>query len=107
MFAKFASAAVIAFAVAGSAAAAQSNTVIKFDRVDVNNAADRARALGAIEDAGRDACSVTGTRLQNTRCVKSFVKEAILSIKREDLRVALMKDAGIDAAAHTSTALGE
>lgn len=96
MLAKMLSAALVTL-VAGAPAAmadkvrADSNSyVIALGNVDASNPADVDRVMDAFNEAARKACTLTGTRIANSRCVKRFVADAIAAVKSDDLQVALL-----------------
>lgn len=106
MFARFAVAASLAFAVMTPALAAGTSgqTVIRFQRPDASDPAAVQRVLDLFEYEARKQCLVTGSLIANSACVDAFVAEAIQATKRESLRVALMDGAGIEAGVHVATA---
>ncbi|MCC6918916.1 MAG: UrcA family protein [Alphaproteobacteria bacterium] len=75
---------------ASEAADARNSYVIALGEVDASNPQDLERVMKTFTKAAREACTATGSRLANSRCVKTFVDDAIRSIRRPDLQVALM-----------------
>jgi len=96
MLAKMLSAALVTLvagapaAMAGEAHHDSNAYVIALGDVDASNPADVDRVMDAFTEAARKACTATGTRIANSRCVKKFVAEAIGAVKQPDLQVALM-----------------
>lgn len=80
------------------AAGSGTATVIRLDYVDANNPSDIQRALRAFRSAGRNVCAVSGSRIVKPHCIDEFVGEAIMAVKREQLRFALMESAGMSGA---------
>lgn len=96
MLRNFVSAAFVTLAVAapmasaGEAPRSSHSYVITLGSVDPSNPADVDRVMKALNDAGREACISTGSRIANSRCVEDFVADAIGAVKSQDLKVALL-----------------
>jgi len=101
MLAKLLSAALVTMvatapaSLASEAAGARNSYVIALGDVDASNPQDLDRVMKRFREAAREACTATGTRLANSRCVKTFVDDAIRAVPRSDLRIALMNDDAI------------
>ena len=106
MLIRLAAAALVTIAAASPAMAAGSDGKITFriGHVNVNDPADVGRALERIRYEAEQACTTTGTRIANHDCVDAFVAEAISSVKRDRLRVALLDSADLPGAYDTRTA---
>ncbi len=87
-------AAVAPAAIAGEAKTNSNSYVISLGDVDASNPAEVESVMTSFREAARTACTSTGSRIPDGRCVKAFVSEAIASVKRADLRMALMNREG-------------